>query len=75
MDDATISNALTMKVLSFKDRAPRKGIRFSRQGIRNMVLAGEFPAPMKIGKRANGFIESEVDAWLSARAAARPAAL
>ena len=62
-----------MKVISFKDLAPSKGIRFSRQWIAKMVSDGRFPAPMKVGQRANGFIEAEVDAWLKAKAAARRA--
>ena len=74
MDNATNPNPAPMKVTVFEDLKPRHGIPFSRQQIRNMVAAGQFPVPMKIGIRANGWIDGEIDAWLIARAAARPAA-
>jgi prophage regulatory protein len=63
-----------MMVISYKDLARSKGIRFSRQWIAKMVSAGNFPPPMKVGQRANGYIEAEVDAWMEAKAKARKAA-
>ena len=39
----------------------------SRSSIYAMVAAGEFPAQIPIGKRAVGFIESEIDGWISDR--------
>jgi prophage regulatory protein len=35
------------------------------------VAAGRFPAPVPIGPRAVGWLESELDEWLEARIAAR----
>ena len=60
-----------MKVISYKELKPSKGITHSRQWLATMVKAGKFPAPIKIGERANGYIEAEVDAWMEAKAAAR----
>ena len=38
------------------------------------IQTGEFPKPIKIGKRAVGWLESEVDAWLADKVkASRPA--
>ena len=34
------------------------------------VKAGKMPAPIKVGDRAVGWIESEIDAWLIERAEA-----
>lgn len=34
------------------------------------VKAGKMPAPIKIGDRAVGWIESEIDAWIKERAEA-----
>jgi prophage regulatory protein len=62
-----------MKVISYGDLATSKGIKFSRQWIRVMVNSGRFPAPIKVGQRATGFIEAEVDAWLKAKADERGA--
>jgi len=35
------------------------------------IAAGTFPRPIKIGPRAVGWLESEIDAWLAARVAER----
>jgi len=43
----------------------------SKSSIRNDIKAGAFPAPIRTGKRSIGFLRSEVNAWLAARAAAR----
>src|SRR5215470_2850677 len=34
-----------------------------------LIRKGEFPAPIKIGKRASGWIEAEVEAYLERRIA------
>jgi len=33
---------------------------------------GDFPAPIKIGKRAVGWLEAEVHAWLESRQRSNP---
>jgi prophage regulatory protein len=38
----------------------------SRSTIYARVSDGSFPAPVKIGQRAVGWIASEVDAWIAA---------
>ena len=43
----------------------------SRSTIYLRVSQGTFPAPVSLGGRAVGWIESEVDAWIAARAADR----
>ena len=35
------------------------------------VKAGTFPAPVALGTRARGWLASEIDAWITARAASR----
>ncbi len=35
-----------------------------RSTITTMVRDGEFPAPLRIGKRACAYRESEIDAWI-----------
>ncbi|MBO1110675.1 helix-turn-helix transcriptional regulator [Bordetella petrii] len=32
-----------------------------------LISAGEFPAPVKIGTRAVAWVEEEIDAWIEAR--------
>jgi prophage regulatory protein len=63
-----------MKVLSFSDLGPAKGIRFSRQWIYKLISDGRFPKPVKLGGQTTGFVESEVDAWIAARIRERDSA-
>lgn len=35
------------------------------------IAAGSFPAPIKIGPRASGWVESEINSYIAARIAAR----
>ncbi len=37
----------------------------------DLMAAGMFPRPINIGPRAVGWIESEIEDWISARMAAR----
>jgi prophage regulatory protein len=63
-----------MKILSYPELRTEKGIRFSRQWLAKLVADGKFPAPVKLGAATCGYVESEIDAWLKARAAERDAA-
>lgn len=37
-----------------------------RSSLYLMVAKGEFPKPIKLGKRSVGWLESDVDAWIEA---------
>jgi len=43
----------------------------SRSTIYDKMKQGGFPKPVKIGERAVGWVEAEVEAWLKARMQAR----
>ena len=43
----------------------------SRSGLRDSVLAGRFPAPVRDGRRRR-WLATEVAEWIAAAAAARP---
>lgn len=60
-----------MKILSFPELKSEKGIRFCRMHIHRLVKAGKFPQPIKLGEATNGWLESEVDAWIKGLADAR----
>ena len=47
---------------------------FSRSHIYLLMAEGKFPKAIKIGARAVGWVESEIDAWLEGRIAASRAA-
>lgn len=39
----------------------------SRCTIYSMMADGRFPKPLRLGKRAVGWIESDIEAWLGSR--------
>lgn len=39
--------------------------------IDRLRVAGDFPAPRKLGQQAVGFLRSDIDAWLASRPVAR----
>jgi prophage regulatory protein len=43
----------------------------SRSTIYQRVSEGTFPKPLSLGARAVGWLESEIDEWLSSRLRAR----
>jgi prophage regulatory protein len=51
-----------------------KRVRLSRSTIYSMMAEGAFPKPIQLGKRAVGWPESEIVAWLDSRKAGRSAA-
>jgi prophage regulatory protein len=61
-----------VKFLRYRDLAA-KGIPFKRSHLRRLILAGKFPQPVAMGVATNSFIESEVDEYIAAKIAERPA--
>jgi len=47
-------------------------IGLSRSSIYQMISDGEFPLPIKLGKRAVGWSEIEINDWLSSRQRSTP---
>jgi prophage regulatory protein len=45
----------------------------SRSEIYRRIALGEFPAPIKLGRRASAWSKHEVDAWIAQRIAERDA--
>ena len=60
-----------MKLLDYEDLAA-KGIKFSDTHIWRLVRTGDFPRPVKIGKR-NHWVEDEIDQYLADKIAQRDA--
>jgi prophage regulatory protein len=65
------SEANAMRMLSYKDLKPAKGIPYSEEWIRSLIEAGKFPRPVRLGEKRVGFVEAEIDQWLKDRAAER----
>lgn len=53
------------RVLRWPEVQKRTGL--CRSHAYDLARKGRFPAPIKIGGRASGWIESEVDAWIEDR--------
>jgi prophage regulatory protein len=68
-----MSNTISapIRILRRPDIEARYGLK--RSTLYDAIRAGSFPRPIQLGARATGWIEAEVEAWLSARiAASRP---
>ena len=60
------------RLLVFPELKSVKGIPFSPQWISKLVRDGAFPRPVKLGLgNVNTWLESEIDAWIEAKAAER----
>lgn len=66
---------MQMRVLSFGELLPLKGIRYSRSHTYRLIKAGRFPQPVRLGGNCVGFLESEIDDWLAGKVAERDAKL
>jgi prophage regulatory protein len=62
---------VNVKLIDFKSLAPAKGINYSRDHLRRKCKAGEFPKPVRVSEHRIGWVEAEVDAWLTAKEQAR----
>ena len=60
---------MTLKVLRLPDVMDRVGLGSSF--IYLLIQRDEFPKPLRLGKRAVGWPEAEVNAWLEERIAQR----
>ncbi|BDT57225.1 hypothetical protein MasN3_07190 [Massilia varians] len=59
----------TSRVLRRPKVQERTGL--SKSGIYLAIQNGEFPRPIQIGKRAVGWLECDIEAWLRERIARR----
>ena len=60
-----------MRVLTFAQLGPEKGIPHCRDHIRRLVKAGKFPAPIQLSENKIAWLEAEIDAMIAARAEER----
>ena len=60
-----------MRVLVYPEMKPKKGIPYTREHLRRREQAGTFPMHIDLGEGRIGWIEEEVDTWITERAARR----
>ena len=56
-----------MKLLTFAQLGPEKGIPHCRDHVRKLVKAGKFPAPIQLSENKIAWLEAEIDAIIAAR--------
>jgi len=62
-----------IRILRLPDVIERVGLK--RASIYSHIAQGSFPKPISLGARAVGWLESEIDAWIALRIAAREVCL
>jgi prophage regulatory protein len=62
-----------MKILSYEDLKPQKGIGYSKVQIWRLEKQNKFPRRVQLGPGRHGWPESELNDWIMARAAERNA--
>ena len=60
-----------MRLLSYDELRPLKGIRYSKVHLWRSEREQKFPKRVPLGESRHGWIESEIDDWLLERAASR----
>ena len=61
--------SLSNKIIRLPQTITKTGL--SRSTIYALIQRGEFPKQVKLSIRSIGFIESEIDQWISDRASVR----
>jgi prophage regulatory protein len=56
-----------------RERKVRERVSLSHATIWRKVRSGDFPAPVKLGVQAVGWVEREIDGWIAERMASREA--
>jgi prophage regulatory protein len=57
------------KIIRLHQAIEKTGL--SRSTIYTLIKSGDFPRQIHLSPRAMGFLESELDAWIAGRVAAR----
>jgi prophage regulatory protein len=59
------SREIPTKIIRCPAVAAKTGL--ARSSIYRHVALGSFPAPIKLGPRASGWVDAEIDAWIKDR--------
>jgi prophage regulatory protein len=61
----------TVRILSFEDLRSEKGIPYSKVHLWRLERDGKFPKRVPLGQSRHGWLDSEIDGWITARMAER----
>ena len=65
--DVFMSQISTQRIVRLPEVMLRTGL--SRSSIYNFLLAGNFPSRIKLGARSIGFLEADINDWISGKIA------
>jgi prophage regulatory protein len=71
IDDHLPERHRQLRLLDFVQLKPLKGVPYHRDHLRRLIKAGLFPPPVALSDSRIAWIESEIDAWIIAKAAQR----
>ena len=60
-----------MKLLSYHELRPLKGIPYSKVHIWRLEREGKFPKRVPLGESRHGWVDTEIDEWITKRMASR----
>jgi prophage regulatory protein len=60
-----------MKILNYDDLKTLKGIPYSKVHLWRLERDGKFPKRVPLGESRHGWLDSEIDDWITARMAER----
>ena len=66
---------MIMKLLSYDELKPLKGIGYSKVQLWRLEKRSEFPKRVPLGRGRHGWAEGEIDAWIKEKIAQRDAAV
>jgi len=59
-----------VRLITFAQLGPEKGISHCRDHVRRLVKVGKFPAPIQLSDHKIAWLEAEIDAMIAARPSA-----
>ena len=60
-----------MKILNYDDLKTLKGIPYSKVHLWRLERHGKFPKRVPLGQSRHGWLDSEIDEWITSRMAKR----
>jgi len=60
-----------MRIISYDELEPLKGIRYSKIQLCRLEKAKKFPKRIRVSLNRSGWVEHEIDDWIKAKVAER----
>jgi prophage regulatory protein len=60
-----------MRLLSFDELKPLKGVTYSKAHLWRLERDGKFPKRVRLGDSKHGWVDAEIEDWIASRMAER----